>query len=58
LDIVETLENILNVSKQLLDICGEQAKIIEMNNLISADDVLRRRGELESFRDILNKTIT
>jgi hypothetical protein len=58
LDIVETLENILNVSKQLLDICGEQAKIIEMHDLISADDVLRRRGELESFRDILNKAIT
>lgn len=50
MDIVETLENILNVSKQLLDICGEQAKIIEMHDLVSVDDALRRRGELEKIR--------
>ena len=58
MDVIELIDKLTETSKALLDICCEQAKIIEMHELISADDVLRRRGELESFRDILNKTIT
>jgi hypothetical protein len=58
LDVIELIDKLTETSKALLDICCEQAKIIEMNDLVSVDDVLRRRGELESFRDILNKAIT
>jgi len=57
MDLIETLEKLTGVVKELLDICEEQAKVIEMHDLVSADDALSRRGELESFRDILNKAI-
>ena len=57
MDLIETLEKLTGVAKELLDICYEQAKVIEMHDLVSADDALSRRGELESFRDILNKAI-
>ena len=58
MDAIELIDKLTETAKALLDICCEQAKIIEMNDLVSADDVLQRRGELESFRDILSKAIT
>lgn len=57
MDLIETLDKLTETAENLLDICFEQAKIIEMHDLVSADDALSRRGELESFRDILNKAI-
>lgn len=58
MDLIETLDALTEMAKRLLEICSEQAKIIEQHDLVSVDDALSRRGELESFRDILNKTIT
>ena len=55
MDVIELIDKLTETAKSLLDICCEQARIIEMHDLISADDVLRRRGELESFRQILKK---
>lgn len=49
-DLIETLEKLTETAKELLDICREQAKIIEMHDLVSVDDALRRRGELEKIR--------
>ena len=57
IDLVETLDRLVSVAKELLTICEEQAKVIEQNNLVSADYALQRRGELESFRQILEKSI-
>jgi len=56
-DLIETLDKLTGVAKELLDICEEQAKIIEMHDLVSVDQAIDRRGELESFRQILNKAI-
>ena len=56
-DLIETLEKLTETAKELLDICNQQAKIIEQNDLVCADDALSRRGELESFRQILEKSI-
>ena len=49
-DLIETLEKLTETAKELLSICEEQAKIIEMHDLVSVDDALRRRGELEKIR--------
>ena len=57
-DLIETLDALTDMAKKLLEICSEQAKIIEQHDLVSVDDAMDRRGELENFRDILNKTIT
>ena len=58
MDLIETLDALTDMAKKLLEICSEQAKIIEQHDLVSVDDAMDRRGELENFRDILNKTIT
>ena len=52
-DLIETLEKLTETAKELLDICEEQAKIIEMHDLVSVDQAIDRRGELESFKQIL-----
>lgn len=57
MDLIETLEKLTGTAKNLLDICEEQAKIIEMHDLVSVDQAMDRRGELESFKEILNKAI-
>lgn len=57
IDLVETLDRLIGVAKDLLTICEEQAKVIEQNELLSADYAIQRRGELESFRQILEKSI-
>lgn len=54
MDLIETLEKLTNTAKELLDICCEQAKIIEQHDLISADDALQTRGQLEQIRGDLN----
>ena len=56
-NLIETLDKLTGVAKELLDICREQAKVIEQNDLISVEMAMDRRGELESFRQILNKAI-
>ena len=56
-DLIEALDKLTGVAKELLDICEEQAKIIEMHDLVSVDQAMDRRGELESFKEILNKAI-
>jgi len=56
-DLIETLDALTEIAKKLLEICSEQAKMIEQHDLVSTDDALSRRGELESFRDILSKAI-
>ena len=58
MDLIETLDALTEMEKRLLEICSEQAKVIEQHDLVSVDDAMDRRGEIESFRDILNKTIT
>lgn len=55
--LIETLEKLTETAKNLLDICCEQAKVIEQNDLISADQTIDRQRELESFRKILSKAI-
>ena len=57
MDLIETLDALTDMTKKLLEICSEQAKVIEQHNLVSADDALSRREELESFRRILKKSI-
>jgi len=52
--LIEVLDRLTEVSKELLDICREQAKIIEQHDLISADDTLQARGRLEKIRGDLN----
>lgn len=54
MDLVETLEKLTEISKELLDICCEQAKIIEQHDLISVDDALQARGRLEQLGGDLN----
>lgn len=53
MDLIETLEKLTGVAKELLDICREQAKVIEQNDLISVEMAMDRRGELESFEKAL-----
>lgn len=53
MDLIETLEKLTGVAKELLDICEEQAKVIEQNDLISVEMAMDRRGELESFKKAL-----
>ena len=57
MDLIETLDRLTDTTKELLDICREQAKVIEQNDLISVEMAMDRRGELESFRQILNNAI-
>ena len=57
MDLIEALDKLTEIVKNLLDICEEQAKVIEMHDLVSVDQAMDRRGEIESFRDILNKAI-
>lgn len=54
MDLIEALDRLTEVSKELLDICREQAKIIEQHDLISADDALQARGRLEQIRGEVN----
>jgi hypothetical protein len=54
LDLIETLDRLTNTAKELLDICREQAEIIEMHDLVSVDQAMDRRGELEKIRGDLN----
>lgn len=54
-DLIETLEKLTETAKELLSICEEQAKIIEMHDLVSAEDALSRRGELEKCGNIIRK---
>ena len=54
LDLIETLDRLTNTAKELLDICREQAKIIEQHDLISVDDALQTRGRLEQLGGDLN----
>lgn len=54
-DLIETLEKLTETAKELLSICEEQAKIIEMHDLVSVDDALQRRGELEKCGNIIRK---
>ena len=55
MDLIETLEKLTGVTKELLDICCEQAKVIEQNDLISVEMAMDRRGELESFEKALEE---
>lgn len=54
MDLIEVLDRLTEVSKELLDICREQAEIIEQHDLISADDALQARGRLEQIRGEVN----
>jgi hypothetical protein len=54
MDLIETLEKLTNTAKELLDLCKEQAKVIEMHDLVSVDQAMDRRGELEKIRGDLN----
>lgn len=54
-DLIETLEKLTETAKELLSICEEQAKIIEMHDLVSTEDALSRRGELEKCGNIIRK---
>ena len=54
MDLIEALDRLTNTAKELLDICREQAKIIEQHDLISVDDALQARGRLEQLGGDLN----
>lgn len=54
MDMIETLDKLTNTAKELLDICREQAEIIEMHDLIPVDDALQARGRLEQLGGDLN----
>lgn len=54
MDMIETLDKLTDTTKELLDICREQAEIIEMHDLISVDDALQTRGRLEQLGGDLN----
>lgn len=47
MDLIETLDELINITKGLLEICNEQAKVIEMAGLIC------RREEIEEFEKAL-----
>ena len=53
-NLIETLDKLTGVAKELLDICREQAEIIEQHDLISVDDALQTRGRLEQLGGDLN----
>ena len=52
--LIELLDRLTDIAKELFDICCEQAKIIEQHDLISVDDALQTRGRLEQIRGDLN----
>jgi len=52
--LIELLDRLTDIAKELLDICREQAKIIEQHDLISVDDALQTRGRLEQLGGDLN----
>lgn len=52
--LIELLDRLTDIARELLDICCEQAKIIEQHDLISVDDALQTRGRLEQIRGDLN----
>lgn len=54
MDLIKTLDRLTDTTKELLDICCEQAEIIEMHDLISVDDALQTRGRLEQLGGDLN----
>lgn len=54
MDMIETLDKLTDTTKELLDICREQAEIIEQHDLISVDDALQTRGRLEQLGGDLN----
>lgn len=47
MDLIEALEKLTDIAKGLLDICNEQAKVIEMAGLRC------RRKEIEEFEKML-----
>lgn len=53
MDLIKTLDRLTDTTKELLDICREQAEVIEQNDLISVEMAMDRRGELESFKKAL-----
>lgn len=53
MDLIETLDILTDTAKQLLELCCEQAKIIEQNDAVSVDKALETRGLIEKCkRDI------
>jgi len=55
MDLVETLEKLTETTKELLDLCKEQAEIIEALDLVSVDDALETRGLLTKSEQVLGK---
>ena len=55
MDLIEIIDELVSVSKRLLDICCEQAKIIEEHGIVSREYSEKNRGEMESFKEILKK---
>ena len=55
MDLVETLEKLTEISKELLDLCKEQAEIIEALGLVSVDSALETRGLLIKSEQTLYK---
>ena len=47
MDLIEALDRLIEVSKELLDICREQAEIIEMAGLEC------RREKIEEFEKVI-----
>lgn len=54
-DLIETLDSLTGIAKRLLDICCEQAQIIEEHGIVSREYSEKNRGEMESFKEILKK---
>ena len=55
MDMIETLDKLTGVAKELLDLCKEQAEIIEVLDLVSVDDALEARGLLTKSEQVLGK---
>lgn len=53
--LIETLDNLTGIAQRLLDICCEQAKIIEEHGIVSREYSEKNREEMESFKEILKK---
>lgn len=50
MDVIELIDKLTETSKALLDLCKEQAKIIEMHELLSAGDTHELRDEIEKLK--------
>ena len=51
---IELFEILIEGYKELLDICKRQALLIEQHDLISIDDALSTRGQLNKSEDDFN----